>query len=316
MQVVTVFGGSGFIGRTLVKRLAKTGAVIRVPVRNAEQAKKLKPMGDVGQITPFRIDIASDAEIAAAVADADAVVNLIGILYESGANRFATVQGEAPGRIAGAAARAGIKHLVQVSAIGADPSAPAAYARSKAAGEAGVRAALPSAVILRPSIVFGPEDNFFNRFAALAQLMPALPLIGGGHTKFQPVYVGDVADAIMIALTDPATMGRTFELGGPTVYSFKALMELMLDEIQRRRLLVPLPFALAALQARLLELLPAPLLTRDQVALLRRDSVVSPGAETLRDLGLTPTALQAILPTYLDRFRAGGRFAPLPANRR
>jgi uncharacterized protein YbjT (DUF2867 family) len=316
MQVVTVFGGSGFIGRTLVKRLAKTGAVIRVPVRNAEKAKNLKPMGDVGQITPLRIDLGSDAEIAAAVDGADAVVNLIGILYESGANRFATVQGEAPGRIAAAAARAGIKQLVQVSAIGADPTGASAYARSKAAGEAGVRAALPGAVILRPSIVFGPEDDFFNRFAALAQFLPVLPLIGGGHTKFQPVYVGDVADAIMTALTDPAAAGRTYELGGPAVYSFKQLMTMMLAEIRRHRLLVPLPFALATLEAYFLERLPAPLLTRDQVKLLKRDTVVSPGAETLRDLGLTPTALQAILPTYLDRFRPGGRFSPATANRR
>jgi NADH dehydrogenase len=205
---------------------------------------------------------------------------------------------------------------VHVSAIGADLESPAQYARSKAAGEAGVREALPGAVILRPSIVFGPEDDFFNRFAALAQLLPALPLIGGGHTKFQPVYVGDVADAIMAALTDPSAHGRTYELGGPSVLSFKALMTLMLSEIHRHRLLVPLPFPLATIEAFFLEKLPFPLLTRDQVKLLRRDSVVSPGAATLRDLGITPTALQAILPTYLDRFRPGGRFAPATANRR
>jgi uncharacterized protein YbjT (DUF2867 family) len=309
-RVVTVFGGSGFIGRTLIKRLAKTGAVIRVPVRNPERAKVLKPMGDVGQITPFRIDIRSAHEIAAAVAGADVVVNLIGILYERGVSRFALAHAEAPGRMAAAAQHAGATRFVHVSAIGADPAAPAAYARSKAAGEAAVRAALPKAVILRPSIVFGPEDDFFNRFAALAQFVPALPLIGGGHTRFQPVYVGDVADAIMVALGDPATDGRTFELGGPRPYSFKALMELMLGEIHRRRLLVPLPFGLAALQAAVLELLPVPLLTRDQVKLLARDNVVGSGALTLRDLGIAPTALEAILPTYLDRFRPGGRFAP------
>ena len=313
-HVVTVFGGSGFIGRTLVKRLAKTGAVIRVPVRNPEHAKLLKPMGDVGQITPFRIDIGSDHEVAAAVAGADAVVNLIGILYERGGSRFDAVHGAAPGRIADAAASSGVRHLVHVSALGADPSSPSAYARSKAAGEAALRTALPEAVILRPGIVFGPEDNFFNRFAGLAQLVPALPLIGGGHTKFQPIYVGDVADAIMAALSDPAASGKTYELGGPTVYSFKQLMLLMLAEIQRHCLLVPIPFGLAMIKAAFLELLPVKLLTRDQVRLLKRDSVVGPGAAGLGELGIAPTALEAILPTYLDRFRPGGRFArPSPA---
>jgi NADH dehydrogenase len=308
-QVVTVFGGSGFIGRTLIKRLAKTGAVIRVPVRNPEHAKLLKPMGDVGQITPFRIDLDSDHEVAAAIAGAETVVNLIGILYESRGSRFDAIHGAAPGRIARAAAGAGVRQLVHVSAIGADPASPAAYARSKAAGEAALRAALPSAVILRPSIVFGPEDGFFNRFAGLARLVPVLPLIGGGHTKFQPVYVGDVADAIMAALNDPAASGKAYELGGPEVRSFKELMQLMMAEIQRPCLLVPIPFAVASLEAMFLELLPVPLLTRDQVRMLKRDVVVGPGALTLRDLGLAPTALEAILPTYLDRFRPGGRFA-------
>jgi len=313
-QVVTVFGGSGFIGRTLVKRLAKTGAVIRVPVRNPEHAKLLKPMGDVGQITPFRIDLGSDHEVAAAIAGAETVVNLIGILYESRGSRFEAIHGAAPGRIARAAAGAGVRQLVHVSAIGADPASPAAYARSKAAGEAALRAALPSAVILRPSIVFGPEDGFFNRFAGLARLVPVLPLIGGGHTKFQPVYVGDVADAIMAALSDPAASGKTYELGGPEILSFKELMQLMLAEIQRHCLLVPIPFGVAMLEATFLELLPVPLLTRDQVRMLKRDTVVGPGALTLHDLGLAPTALEAILPTYLDRFRPGGRFArPSPA---
>ena len=321
-QLVTVFGGSGFIGRTLVKRLAKTGAVIRVPVRNPELAKVLKPMGDVGQITPMRLDIGSAPAVAEAVAGADAVVNLIGILYESRGSRFDQVQGEAPGRFAAAAAHAGVPRFVHVSALGADAASPSGYARSKAAGEAAVRAAYPKAVIFRPSIVFGPEDDFFNRFAGLAQFLPALPLIGGGHTKFQPVYVGDDADAIMAALADPATDGKTYELGGPQVYSFAELMRLMLDQIQRHRLLVPIPFGLAGLEAAFLELVPAlslglieaPMLTRDQVKLLKRDTVVSPGALTLRDLGIAPTALAAILPTYLDRFRPGGRFArPSPA---
>jgi len=285
-----------------------------VPVRNPEHAKLLKPMGDVGQITPFRIDLDSDHEVAAAIAGAETVVNLIGILYESRGSRFDAIHGAAPGRIARAAAGAGVRQLVHVSAIGADPASPAAYARSKAAGEAALRAALPSAVILRPSIVFGPEDGFFNRFAGLARLVPVLPLIGGGHTKFQPVYVGDVADAIMAALNDPAASGKTYELGGPEVRSFKELMQIMMAEIQRPCLLVPIPFAVASLEAMFLELLPVPLLTRDQVRMLKRDVVVGPGALTLGDLGLAPTALEAILPTYLDRFRPGGRFArPSPA---
>jgi NADH dehydrogenase len=217
--------------------------------------------------------------------------------------------------MARAAAAAGIKHFVQVSAIGADAGSPSAYARSKAAGEAAVRAALPAAVILRPSIVFGPEDGFFNRFAALAQFLPALPLIGGGHTRFQPVYVGDVADAIMAALDNPASAGQTYELGGPRAYSFKELMTLMLAEIHRERMLVPVPFFVASLQAMVLERLPAPLLTRDQVKLLQRDTVVTPGAPGLRELGIAPSAVEAIIPTYLDRFRPGGRFSPAPRTR-
>ena len=309
-RTATVFGGTGFIGRYVVKGLAEAGWVVRVAVRHPAAALFLKPMGDVGQITPIAANLRDEASVAAAVAGADAVVNLAGILYPRGRQTFAAVHAEGAGRVARAAAAAKAGRLVHVSAIGADPGARAAYARSKAAGEAAVRAALPDAVILRPSIVFGPEDNFFNRFAGLAQLFPALPLIGGGHTRFQPIYVGDVADAIMVALRDPATNGKTYELGGPRVYSFKELMTLMLAEIQRDRLLVPLPFGLATLQAAVLELLPAPLLTRDQVKMLKRDTVVAAGALTLRDLGIAPTVLEPILPTYLDRFRPGGRFAP------
>ena len=216
--------------------------------------------------------------------------------------------------VAEAAAAAGVEHLVQVSAIGVDLHAAADYARSKAAGEAAVKTAFPSATIVRPSIIFGPEDDFFNRFAAMARLSPALPLIGGGSTRFEPVYVGDVAEAIAKCLVDPACAGKTYELGGPRVYTFKELLQLLLREIRRRRLLVPLPFALAEAQARFLELLPVPPLTRDQVRMLRRDNVVSEGALTLADLGIAPTAVEVILPTYLDRYRPGGRFnQPLAA---
>jgi NADH dehydrogenase len=215
-------------------------------------------------------------------------------------------------RVAQAAAAAGARHLVQVSAIGAHPNAEANYARSKAAAEVAVRLAFPAAVVLRPSIVFGPEDGFFNLFAALARLSPVLPLVGGGRTRFQPVYVGDVAEAVVKALTDPACAGKSYELGGPRVYSFKELLKLMLAEIHRRRLLVPLPFWAASLEATFLELMPVPLLTRDQVKLLKHDNVVGRDALTLEDLGIAPTAVELIIPTYLERYRPGGRFKRQP----
>jgi NADH dehydrogenase len=313
-RVVTVFGGSGFIGRHLIGRLAKQDWIIRVAVRRPSQADFLKPLGEIGQITPLRAPIQDPIAVAAAVEGADAAINLVGILYERGKQTFAGVHAGGARTVAEAAAAAGVEHLVQVSAIGADLHAAADYARSKAAGEAAVKTAFPSATIVRPSIVFGPEDDFFNRFAVMARLSPALPLIGGGSTRFQPVYVGDVAQAIAKCVADPACAGKTYELGGPRVYTFKELLQLLLREIRRRRLLVPWPFALAEVQARFLELLPVPPLTRDQLRMLRRDNVVSEGALTLADLGIAPTSAEVILPTYLDRYRPGGRFnQPLAA---
>ncbi|RMD60657.1 MAG: complex I NDUFA9 subunit family protein [Alphaproteobacteria bacterium] len=306
--VITIFGGSGFIGRHLVRRLARQGWVIRVAVRHPAAANFLKPLGDVGQIVPIRAPVQDEAAVRAAVAGARAVVNLVGVLYERGRQRFDEVHVRGAGRIAAAAAAAGAGRLVHVSAIGADPAAPAAYARSKAAGEVAVRAAFPDAVILRPSIVFGPEDDFFNRFAVMARLSPVLPLIGGGRTRFQPVYVGDVDDAIARCVASPRVAGRLFELGGPRVYTFRELMEILLREIRRRRLLVPVPFALAEAIAIFTEWLPEPPLTRDQVRLLRRDNVVADGAAGLVDLGIQPTALEVIIPTYLERYRPHGRF--------
>jgi uncharacterized protein YbjT (DUF2867 family) len=305
---VAVIGASGFIGRYVVKRLAARGAVIAAVVRNVEAALFLQPMGDVGQIARFGADILDETRLAAAIAGADAVVNLVGILHEGGRQRFDSIHRDGAARLATLARAAGVKHFVHISAIGADPSSPSAYARSKAEGEHMVRAAFPEAVILRPSVVFGPEDDFFNRFAALTQLLPALPLIGGGKTRFQPVYVGDVADAVMAAIDDPAAAGRTYELGGPRVYTFKALMELVLAETRRKRLLLPLPWGLASLQAAFLEWLPTPPLTRDQVKLLRHDNVVAPGALTLEYLGIDATAVEAVVPSYLDRYRRGGWF--------
>ncbi len=313
-RVVTVFGGSGFIGRHLVGRLAKQGWIVRVAVRRPSRAGFLKPMGEVGQITPLRAPVRDPIAVEAALEGADAAINLVGILYERGKQTFAGVHAQGAQTVADAAAAAGVGRLVQVSAIGADLHAAADYARSKGAGEAAVKTAFPSATILRPSIVFGPEDDFFNRFAAMARLSPALPLIGGGSTRFEPVYVGDVAQAIATCVADPACAGKTYELGGPRIYTFKELLQLLLSEIRRRRFLVPLPFALAEVQARFLELLPVPPLTRDQLRMLRSDNVVSEGALTLADLGIAPTAAEVILPTYLDRYRPGGRFnRPLAA---
>jgi uncharacterized protein YbjT (DUF2867 family) len=310
-RLITIFGGTGFIGRHVVRRLAGRGVRIRVVSRNWRvHGRDLQPMGNVGQIVGGPADLTDEAALAALLAGSEAVINLIGILYETRRQTFAEVQGELPGRIARAAVAAGIARMVQISAIGADPDSKSAYARSKAQGEAAARAALPAAVIMRPSIVVGPEDGFFNRFAAMARLLPALPLIGGGETRFQPVFVGDVADAIVAALEREDALGQTYELGGPKVYSFAELMRYMLTVIGRRRLLVPLSFELATLQARVLELLPVPPLTRDQVELLKTDNVVGANARTLADLGITPTPIELVVPDYLDRYRARpARFA-------
>lgn len=305
--VATVFGGSGFIGRYVVKRLAEAGFIVRVAVRDPEAALFLKPMGGVGQVVPMACDVTKPALVAAAVAGAEVVVSLVGILFESRTNSFAATQAEAPGTIARAAAAAGVRRLVHVSALGADAASDSLYARSKAEGEQAVLAAFPAATILRPSLVFGPEDGFFNRFAAMAGLSPVLPLVGGGQTRFQPVYVGDVADAVMAALARDEAMGRTYELGGPKTYTFRELMEFILATIGRRRHLVPLPWGLAMLQGRLGEFLPTPPITRDQVRLLRRDSVVAAGAPGLAELGIAPHAIEAIVPSYLARYRRPGR---------
>jgi len=311
---VTIVGGSGFIGRYVVKRLAAQGVVVAVVSRDASAAGFLRPMGDVGQIALINAAINDEARLAAALDGADAVICAAGILFERGMQRFDLVHNKGPALLARLAKAAGVRHFLHLSAIGADPASPALYARSKAAGEAAVRAAFPEATILRPSVVFGPEDDFFNRFAALARWSPALPLIGGGHTKFQPVYVGDVADAAIAGLMRPDATGKTFELGGSRVYSFRELMELVLRETGRARALVNLPFSLASLEAAFLEWLPRPPLTRDQVKLLQRDNVTAPGSLGLRDLGIAPTGVELVISTYLDRYRHGGRWrAAAPA---
>ncbi|WPZ36162.1 complex I NDUFA9 subunit family protein [Thalassobaculum sp. OXR-137] len=308
-KLVTVFGASGFIGRNIVRELAQRGVRVNAVCRDVEKAKFLKPMGVVGQVTPMRADVTDATAIARAVNGASAVINLVGILHQSGRNTFDAVQATAPGVIAKAAKDAGAQAMVQISAIGADANSSSKYARSKAQGEDAVRAAFPEATILRPSIVFGANDSFFNRFAALAQISPVLPLIGGGETKFQPVYVDNVADAVIAALESPAAQGQTYELGGPTVYSFKALMEMVLQETNRKAKLVSLPFWAASIQAGVMELLPSPMLTRDQVELLKSDNVVATDAKTLADLGVKATPVEVIVPTYLDKFRPGGRYS-------
>jgi len=310
---VVVFGGSGFIGRYVVKRLAAAGHPVRVACRDIERAKFLKPMGAVGQISRLPTNVRYPETVTDACQGMDRVVNLVGILYESGAQNFDSVQAEGAGMIAKAAADAGASKLVHLSAIGADADSASLYAQSKAAGEAAVKAAFPSATIFRPSVVFGPEDDFFNRFAGLARFAPALPLIDGGRTRMQPVYVGDVADAICKALEDEACAGETYELGGPQVMSMKEIMEYTLREAGMKRMLLRLPSAVAEIQARVLELLPKPPLTRDQLKLLAHDNVVSDGAKGLADLGIKPTPVEAVVPHYLGRYR-GLQPGASPAN--
>ncbi|MBX3519945.1 MAG: complex I NDUFA9 subunit family protein [Xanthobacteraceae bacterium] len=310
-RLVTIYGGSGFVGRHLVRALAKRGWRIRVAVRRPDLAGHLQPLGVVGQIQPVQANLRYPDSITRAAEGASAIVNLVGILYESGAQTFDAVQAEGAASVARAAKKEGAR-LVQISAIGADKDSDSAYGRTKALGEEAVFSAKRDAVVMRPSIVFGPEDDFFNRFASLARISPFLPLIGGGETKFQPVFVGDVAEALAKAVEGEAKGGEIYELGGPEVKNFRELMELTLQEIGRKRLLIPLPFALARVQAFFMELLPKPMLTRDQVTMLETDNVVSAEAlranRTLEGLGINPTAMRAILPSYLWRYRKAGQF--------
>jgi NADH dehydrogenase len=311
---ITVFGGSGFLGRYVVRALAKKGWRIKVATRHPHKGFFLRPMGQVGQIGFVKCDVTDADQISQALSGSQAAVNLTGILYQRG-QTFEAVHVKGPEAIAGAAARLGLRAFVHVSALGADPESDSHYAQTKAEGEKRVREAFPAATIMRPSLLFGPEDRFFNRFAEMARFSLVLPLVGGGRTQFQPVFVGDVAAAIVTALDDPTAQGKTYEVGGPTIYSFRELMEIILRETGRRRALVPLPFALASLQSIFLQLLPNPLITPDQVRLLKKDNVVAPTAHTLRDLGITPTTVEAEVPAYLWRYRAKGEYANLVRER-
>jgi len=318
-KLVTVFGGSGFVGRYVVRSLAKDGWRIRVAVRRPHLAGDLRVMGDVGQVEIVQANVRNAASVASALRDAEAVVDLVGVLFSKGPQTFQALHLDAARTIADEAAKAGVKKLVHISAIGADPNSGSAYARTKAEGEAAVRAAFPKAVVIRPSIVFGTEDNFFNKFAGMAAISPALPLIGGGKTRFQPVFAGDVGAAVaaVLKLAAPAPL---YEIGGPSAYSFKALMELVCKETMKSPALLPIPFGIASLiglagdiQAAILPI--APPLTRDQVEMLKTDNVAESGAPGLKALGVRPTALEAVLPTYLWRFRKNGQFAvPLTAD--
>ncbi|MGO8737335.1 complex I NDUFA9 subunit family protein [Rhodoblastus sp.] len=321
-RIVTVFGGSGFVGRHLVRALARDGWRVRVATRRPDLAFHLQPLGRVGQINAVQANVRYPDSLAAALRGAEAAVNLVGILAPWGKQSFDSVQAEGAGAVARAVAAAGIANFVHMSAIGADARSNSAYARTKAQGEAAVLSALPSATILRPSVVFGPEDQFFNRFAAMARFMPALPLIGGGKTKLQPVYVGDVAEAGARLLSGHGEAGVTYELGGPSVRTMKELLEYVLVTIQRPRLLAPLPFGVAAplgavistVNKLLLGLLPAEFVfTADQVELLKQDNVVSAEAvaqgRTLAGLGIAPQSIEAIVPSYLYRFRKTGQYA-------
>lgn len=318
-QLVTVFGGSGFLGRHVVRALARRGYRVRAAVRRPDLAGFLQPLGIVGQVTAVQANLRYPDSVTAAVRGADAVVNLAGILQESGRQSFSGVQAQGARAVAQACAQFGIERLVHVSALGADPDSKSVYARSKAEGEAAVTALVKRAVVLRPSVMFGPEDTFFNRFASLARMLPVLPL-AGAQTRFQPVFVGDVAEVIARAVDGKVAAG-TYELGGPEVKTLRELVEYVCAVTGRKRLLAPLPFPVARVQAQVLEivntlslgLLPNEfLLTRDQVALLQSDNVVSAAAQqegrTLQGLGLVPTSVEAEVPSYLWRFRKSGQF--------
>ncbi len=302
-----VFGGTGFLGRQIVRGLAKQGYTIKVATRVPERAYFLRTAGNVGQIVPFACQYSDDASLAAAVRGCDVVVNCVGILFEKGKNSFSKVHTELPRRIAKACASKKVARFIHISALGCEIS-KSKYGKSKLAGEYAIAENYKGATILRPSVVFGVEDGFFNLFARMATILPALPLIGGGVTRFQPVYVGDVADAVIAACAQDSAIGQTYEIGGPEIFTFRQLFEKIKTFTGRKPMLISLPWGIAKMQGCLLSILPKPPLTADQVESLKTDNVVSQGAKSLTDLGVTPTAADVILPTYLARYRPGGRF--------
>lgn len=316
--LVTVFGGTGFVGRQVVRSLARQGWRVRVAARNVGRGYRMRMLGDVGQIEVVQANVRNAASVARALDGAEACVNLVGILYETGRQRFQSIHAMGSKLIAETAARQGITNFVQMSALGADIDSPSKYYRTKAMGEAAVRESLPSATIVRPSVIFGQDDSLYNKFAALSTFSPALPLIGGGETRFQPVYVGDVAAAIAKVVGQPEAAAQTFELGGPATYTFREILEFILRETGRNRVLLPMPWFAGKLlgqvgdvQAAVLGAI-APPLTSDQVEMLRGDNVVSGSAPGLADLGIEPKTVEAIAPAYLYRYRKGGQYAATP----
>lgn len=303
---IVVFGGSGFIGTQVVQRLADAGAQVVIPCRSAEQAKHLQPLGDVGQVVLIQANVLDLTTIPPLLNGAYGVVNLIGILFEKGNATFEHMHTEVPKTIAAAAKEQGVERFVQISALGADNDSDSKYARTKAGGETAVKQHFAQSTILRPSIVFGPEDNFFNMFAQMAQYSPALPLIGGGKTKFQPVYVENVADAVIKGIVDASTAGKTYELAGPQVYTFKEILQFILKTTGRKRCLVPLPFGCAKFKAMFLQHLPKPPLTPDQVTLLKYDNVKAADSLGLKELGIERHSVEGIVPQYLEQYKVGG----------
>jgi NADH dehydrogenase len=312
-KLITIIGGSGFLGRHITRALARQGHRIRVAVRRPDLAGHVQPLGTPGQIMPVQANVRYPASVEAACAGADVVINLVGVLYSSGAQTFSALHAEGARVAARAAKQASATQFIQMSAIGADEDSHSNYARTKGEGEKAAAEEFPGAIIIRPSVVFGPEDNFFNQFAGMARLSPVLPLIGGGATLFQPVFAGDVAEAVAKLVADGSATGETYELGGPAKKSFREILQYVLKETGRKRLLVPLPFPIARIFGAVAGLLPSPVLTADQVELLKSDNVVSDAAlaegRTLQGLGITPEPIEAIVPSYLYRYRKAGQFS-------
>ncbi|MBN8532182.1 MAG: complex I NDUFA9 subunit family protein [Alphaproteobacteria bacterium] len=311
---ITVFGGSGFLGHYVVRELAEAGHTVTIACRDPEGAKDLRTAGAVGQVVPVYANLRKPEDIKRTIANSHAVVNLVGVLYSRGKQRFSALHAQGAEKLAQAAKEAGVQRLIHISALGVDKATRSTYARTKLAGEKAVLAAFPEATILRPSVVFGPEDNFFNQFACMARLSPFLPLIGGGKTRFQPVYAGDVGKAVLACLERPESKGKTYELAGPETFTFRQILEYVLKTTRRRRILLPLPLGLASMIGAFGELLPVPPLTRDQVTLLETDNVTQESMPGLGELGITPTGVESVVPEYLARYRAPGATGVITTN--